>query len=480
VAVFSTWPKYDSVLVVLAMGALVAGAIVLQLGIVLTTPALLATASRILSRVGEAARLAGRDASRNYARSVPATAAVMTTVFIATFLMTFLASTEKTTVARWQYGVPVGTMSVQLVQRAPDRPDRSFPSNEQVSELSALLDGVLDPTRLRTLDGVLAPNPWGRVADADWTAPRVHGEAPCTLDSNGNVVSGCAVLPVPFQVSDNPRIYIGDADDLTMMLGHEPDAEATRMLQDGGAVSFWPEYIDHGELTLDTWRDAQWGNGSIPTGTPERATTLPARYLDPGISLRFDVMVSPATADALGLEYGPTQMLVSLSAPPTDQQNQALWAGIPAISDSSGARYEAGPPRNDGTAWVALGLTALISFAAASVAIGLARADGRRDEEVLDAIGAPPRLRRGVAFWQAIVIAGIGTLLGAVVGMLPVLALHLATILSPVGLDANGPMPDFAAPWLQLSLTVVGVPLLIALGSWLTATRRRTAVRRIP
>jgi hypothetical protein len=194
------------------MGALVAGAIVLQLGIVLTTPALLATASRILSRVGEAARLAGRDASRNYARSVPATAAVMTTVFIATFLMTFLASTEKTTVARWQYDVPVGTMSVQLVQRAPDRPDRSFPSNEQVSELSALLDGVLDPTRLRTLDGVLAPNPWGRVADADWTAPRVHGEAPCTLDSNGNVVSGCAVLPVPFQVSDNPRIYIGDAE----------------------------------------------------------------------------------------------------------------------------------------------------------------------------------------------------------------------------------------------------------------------------
>lgn len=85
-----------------------------------------------------------------------------------------------------------------------------------------------------------------------------------------------------------------------------------------------------------------------------------------------------------------------------------------------------------------------------------------------------------MAFWQAIVIAGIGTVLGAVVGMLPVLALHLATVLGPPEAAASGPMPDFAAQWLQLGLAVVGVPLLSAVGSWLTATRRRTAVRRIP
>jgi ABC-type lipoprotein release transport system permease subunit len=150
------------------------------------------------------------------------------------------------------------------------------------------------------------------------------------------------------------------------------------------------------------------------------------------------------------------------------------------VSGSSDFRYEAGPSRGgDSFGWVALGLTALISFAAASVAIGLARADGRRDEEVLDAIGAPPRLRRGVAFWQAVVIAGIGTLLGAAVGLLPVLALHLATVLGPPEAVATGPMPDFAPPWLQLGLTVVGVPLAIALGSWATAGRRRVAVRRV-
>jgi hypothetical protein len=209
------------------------------------------------------------------------------------------------------------------------------------------------------------------------------------------------------------------------------------------------------------------------------AATIPAHYLDPGFALSFGIMISPATADELGLDYGPSRVLAALREPPTEQQQQALWAGIPMITGSSNFRYEAGPSRGgDGFGWAALGLTALISFAAASVAIGLARADGRRDEEVLDAIGAPPRLRRGVAFWQAIVIAGIGTVLGAAVGLLPVLALHLATVLGPPEAVATGPMPDFAPPWLQLGLTMVGVPLAIALGSWATAGRRRVAVRR--
>ena len=85
-----------------------------------------------------------------------------------------------------------------------------------------------------------------------------------------------------------------------------------------------------------------------------------------------------------------------------------------------------------------------------------------------------------MAFWQAVVIAGIGTLLGAAIGLLPSLALAIPPQLAAASgtpVPASG-LPDFAPPWLQLGLTAAALPLLIAIGSWLTAGRRRIAVRR--
>ena len=482
-AVLSGWPRTDPTLVPVAMGAIVVGSVVLMLGLVMATPALLALASRILSRTSEAARLAGRDASRNHARSAPAVAAVMTTVFVASFLMTVLASFDENTAANWQYNAPVGTVTTSLASW-DETGSAHFPSSDTIDEVAALVTSVLAPTELGVLDAVPGPIPWGPdKPDAVWTLPRVHGDPPCTTDAYGNVVGSCSGLPAPFQPTNSPRIYVGDVDDLAVLIGGTPSDEAARMLRDGGAIAFWPQYVDDGRLTLDTWSDAQVRNRPFPEAdaTPLGSTTVPALVLDPGFQLRLDLMISASTADALGLEHGPSLLLAHREAAPTPQQYQALRAGLPQIVGSElSVSYEAGPPQTTAVGWAALGVTALISFAAASVAIGLARADGRRDEEVLDAIGAPPRLRRGVAFWQAIVIAGIGTVLGAAVGLLPVLALHLATVLGPADAVANGPMPDFAPPWLQLGLTVVGVPLAIALGSWATATRRRTAVRRIP
>ncbi|MBN9140526.1 MAG: ABC transporter permease [Micrococcales bacterium] len=482
VAVFGYWPEYDANLVVLAMAALVVGAVVLQLGLVLTTPALLALASRILGRLGEAARLASRDASRNHARSVPAAAAVMSTVFVAVFLMTYMSSYQKTLDDGWHYEGPIGTVSGSLVPSAPDG-SRAFPSDAQARDMRELFEGVLDGSEVRVLRAVLDPHSsTPAIEGAEWVIPRVHGEPPCETDGYGNPIGQCT-QPFPFGQNANESLYVGDADDLAMILGHAPGADAVRMLDGGGAIAFWPEYVDDGRLTLDTWTDAQLHDGALATGTsPERSTTIPALYLDPGFALFYGVMVSPAAADALGLDYGPVRIIADTGAMPTDQQYQALWAGMPAIIENTSARYEAGPPQlGEGFAWALLGLTTLITFAAASVAIGLARADGRRDEEVLDAIGAPPRLRRGVAFWQAVVVAGIGTLLGAVVGLLPALALYLATTLSATQEPrmGGGPLEDFAPPWLQLGLVVLAVPLLIAVGSWITAARRRVAVRRV-
>lgn len=479
-AVLSYWPRFEIGLVWVAMAVLVVGAIVLQLGLALATPALLGGASRILGRFGDGARLASRDASRNHARSVPAAAAVMSTVCVAVFLMTYLASSQKTIDDGWSYEVPVGNVSGDLAALQIDESTggelaRAFPSSEQVDDVRELFTSVLGTSDVTVLDAVLDPTLWSaEQPEAEWTMPRVHGESACEQSTNS------CVPTFPYEFGRNDHLYVGDADDLAAILGHAPSDEAVRMLERGGAIAFWPEYVEGGELTLDTWSDAQVRD-EVAGGTPLRSARVPAMYVQAEYTQQFGVLLAPSTADELGLDYGAVRIIAPAPGGPSDQQTQALWAGMQSIIGNASARYEAGPPQYAaGFAWAMLGLTALITFASASVAIGLARADGRRDDEVLDAVGAPPRLRRSVAFWQAVVVAGIGTLLGAAVGVLPVLALAVATQLAEGlgGWTGGGPLQDFAPPWLQLGLTVLGVPLAIALGSWATAGRRRVAVRR--
>ncbi len=114
-----------------------------------------------------------------------------------------------------------------------------------------------------------------------------------------------------------------------------------------------------------------------------------------------------------------------------------------------------------------LGLAGLIAIASSAVAIGLARFDGRQDDATLSALGAGRVVRRSFAFWQAIIIAGIGSLLGAAMGLVPAFALGGA-----VG------MP-FVPPWIPIGIAVVALPLVIACGSWLLATRSKVSARRV-
>jgi ABC-type lipoprotein release transport system permease subunit len=100
-------------------------------------------------------------------------------------------------------------------------------------------------------------------------------------------------------------------------------------------------------------------------------------------------------------------------------------------------------------------VAALVAFGAAAVALGLARADGRRDDVTLSSVGAHPGLRRNVALWQAVLLTATGAVLGGVLGLLGLAMLGLASLL------------PFAPPWPQVALLVLGLPVIIAVGSWL-------------
>ena len=171
----------------------------------------------------------------------------------------------------------------------------------------------------------------------------------------------------------------------------------------------------------------------------------------------------PETANSLGLEYGPSAVVGYFTLVPSEAQRDELNATLAVLTHSESSQFpvffETGPTQwSEPTVWGLLGGNALIALAAAAVALGLARADGRRDDAILSSLGASPKLRRSFGFWQAIVLAGVGSIVGVAFGTVPALALALP----------GGPMP-FALPWLHLLLTAIAVPLAIALGSWLTA-----------
>ncbi|WNY33043.1 hypothetical protein Q9Q99_12440 [Curtobacterium flaccumfaciens] len=77
--------------------------------------------------------------------------------------------------------------------------------------------------------------------------------------------------------------------------------------------------------------------------------------------------------------------------------------------------------------------------------------------------------------WQAAILATVGSVIGTLLGLLPIRALTLRFTESPVGVNHMPFVPD----WPVLALLAIGLPLVVTAGAWLTSRgRRRVAVRR--
>jgi putative ABC transport system permease protein len=118
-------------------------------------------------------------------------------------------------------------------------------------------------------------------------------------------------------------------------------------------------------------------------------------------------------------------------------------------------------------AWALLAVAAFIAIASAAVAIGLARVDGRADDATLASLGAGPRTRRDIAFWQSLLICRLGAVVGTGLGILPAFALELPGGTSP-----------FVQQWTQIATIALALPVAIAAASWLLAGRPATLHRR--
>jgi hypothetical protein len=443
----------------------------LELGAILGVPVLLRVVSRLGGR-GAAVRMATRDLARNSARAVPAVAAVMSTVFVAAFLMAALSGGERQSEQDYLYQAPVGDVAVSF-----SVPDPAKPLTD-VRKYRTVLQHVLGVHDVRTIRGETPPYEGYR---QDMTKPPTTGAQVATLRPDAATrrcitlqSSGTAPCPLPPYVDNrggSNQIIVGDRADLAAVLGQRPSAAARRALAAGEAVSLYPQFVAGGRATLDWWTPAQLFNGEFfrPSGVPERSRSIPAVIDEPRHPTAFGIVVSPETAERLGLQPRPLMLLATPTHPPTqaqlDELNAAFGTGVnvnTSLEPTANVLVEHGPAQFAGVAgWIILGVAGLITLGASVIALGLARIDARRDELILGAVGAPPRTLRGIAFWQALVLAGLGSFVGGLVALVPAFAISLSGQIA------------FAPPWIQLAAAVVAVPLLIA---GVTAITRR--VRR--
>jgi putative ABC transport system permease protein len=483
---------------------LIVGPILAQLGLVLCGPLLLRLVARMLRGSGLGARLASRDSARNPGRAVPALAAVMTTVFVAVFGMCVAAGSDARMLSTYQWGMPLGGIRVPLAlvdysdpeafavstYAHPDAVERAIRDSVDVDKMQVLA-GVPDwvpPASTPAPDGDEATDtsqaavldiPLKNLCPSYPSSPEYSPETddPATPEGRATLEDWrCqSFYPAGFSGPGLDHLFVGDAESLAIILGEEPSARAKEVLAGGGAVALYRDYVEDDRVSISWWSSEQLegrNQGKDP-GTPLRTETLDAVVELPEHPLYFGVVITKTTADRLGLDYRDSVVIASTTTVPTTQEQDALNQAIAALPDNNGewsrvnASVETGPADYFAPwIWGLLGLAGLIAIASSAIAIGLARFDGRQDDATLSALGAGRLVRKSFAFWQAVIIAGIGSVLGAATGLVPAWAL-----------GATG-LP-FVPPWLQIGLVVVALPLVIASGSWLLATRNKVSARRV-
>ncbi|MGY6498355.1 MAG: FtsX-like permease family protein [Microcella sp.] len=483
-------PELDAV----SVGAIGLGAVLLQLGVLLALPTVLRAIANATTKASTSVRLATRDTARNAGRTVPVAGAVMSTVFVASFVLTAMGAIQFENEEMWVWSTPPN--SIAAAARSVDQVTGETRVRYDLAELSAGISAIAQAPAV-IVEGVPEIQQWGYdpvtgeayipPAGTTTVSVAVDPGQVCPLNAPGaapnegetyeawrarlaadprcvNSSEQSNALNSGYDIAD--PIRVADVATLEAALGAQLSAESRDALAAGHAVALRPEYVRDGQVTIE-WYDGQvvaarglWDSAEARV----RAESIPAVVETLAVPIPGALLMAPETAERLGLE--PTPGVVIAHPPFTvgqAQQDALLELSQQLSGDPWAARASAqtGPPDVVGpTAIILISATAAIALAASAVALGLARIDGRRDDAILGAVGATRRLRRASGFWQALLLAGLGSLVGTALGVLGAGALALP----------GGPLP-FAPPVLPLAIIGFAVPLAIAVGAWLFAGR---------
>jgi putative ABC transport system permease protein len=274
-------------------------------------------------------------------------------------------------------------------------------------------------------------------------------------------------------------------------VSQDDEARASAMLRQGGVVAFVSGAAPADGTEVRLVRHA-FDPGTGQDGQTTRAAA-PAAFIDVDNSWSGPGQV---VSSAVAAQLGVTPETVSLAVTGADiseKQEQDVEAGLAAVVADSGLYVERGYQPDDATVIVELVLVvlgAVLMLGGTLTATFLALSDARPDLATLAAVGASPRMRRGVAAAYAVVVGGVGAVLGAAVGFIPGLAVtwpltsqdgSTCVIVGSGSCEATGTKigPFLDVPWLMVLALVVVLPVVTALVVGLFARSRLPLVARL-
>jgi putative ABC transport system permease protein len=431
------------------------------LGMILLLPLVLVGVAKLSRRLPLVGRYAVRDAARHRTRTVPAVAAVAATVAGVVALGIGNASDAAESKATYspRLAMGMGTLTVS-------EPDFDW------ARLEALMQRESPSVHFTAVTSYDAFRQ-DRFVDLRVRRPGVKGYDNL-LDAVG---------------SDFGMALVGEAA-LAMVLPADDDDldDARGMLEQGGLVVLTSRPVDVDRVEVGG------SVGSADGSPPQRLdrVVLPAYYLQVQLPAPAMVISPPGGLDELGLTAEEAGYVLD-ARELTKAEEDDLRELVQGVSDNAYVYVERGYQEENETL-ILLGilfvLGGVLMLGGTLTATFLALSDARPDLATLSAVGAAPRTRRGVAASFALVVGGVGAVVGAAVGFIPGIAISYplttqygACTFSGSGMttceEVPGPSHYLDIPWPFIIGLVIVLPLLTALIVGLTARSRLPLVARL-
>lgn len=441
-----------------------AAAVLVVLGGVLLLSPVVAIVGKLSGRAPLPLRYAVRDAARHRARTVPAIGAVMATVTGVVALGIANASDAKESEETYRQSAAMGAGAVHYwADGFSEKTDaeswaaitevvhESFPKARLVHGFRQY-GGVGETTDVNLAEDLKSGSllgEWGgsygswivedRLPAADfWMDDAAKREADAALRA-GKVV---------LFTDDTARLAANEMDQ------SPPDTTRTEATL---FTSTWDGYSEQSE---------EGPKVTFPAAVVEVEFGVVQGILPTKVAERLDVPISPVSLEI----PGPVS---KSSADALEKAFEAAGVGNTEVYVERGWTGD----RESALLLLVLALVGgLLMLGGTLTATFLALSDAAPDLATLSAVGAAPRERRLVAASYALVVGGIGSVLGALVGLVP----GIAATWPMTGQGATWGQSHFLAiPWLLILGVVVGLPLLTALVVGLCARSRLPLVARI-
>jgi putative ABC transport system permease protein len=402
---------------------IVGGATLLVAGMVILTPILIGRLGTLGKRLPVATRLAVRDAARHRHRTGPATTAIAVAVAGSVVLAFVLA----------------GTFRADELRHIPQLPPHVL----------AFETGVTDNvgTVRQTARAAAKALPGGSAHELR----QLDEMELVRRDDDPSCANGC-------NLGGGPAVIAGDEALNAAASGGAYDDAARRALAAGQIVVFDRALLrPDGRVALHRLGDAGPENVRLPGHLAQRRAAYEALP---------SALVPPSVRRAQHWKLASYRVLVDYDSRATENQvvaaiDAADRRGVTAYNDAA-----PDPPAN-GLMLAIAGIAAFVTLVGVAISVALSAAEGRADLATLAAVGAAPRRRRALAASQALVIAGLGCVVGIAFG-----AFVAYTSRATTG------SPDFVVPWMNLAVTGLAVPLLAVVVATVFTPSRLPLVRR--